>query len=185
MIESSSHETNDFNERHLPQLLVLQSEFEEVRDYLNELINFVNYKHDPADATTLQKALTEALIISYFRNMKKSEHYFQEHEVRRALSLHFSESELILHKKLEDLRDDEIAHSNAENYDVIIQLEKEIDKIEESELEESPIPYLMEIISTHSMKPTRMPLEPDELEMLSEMVHKIQFKINEIIEGLT
>ncbi len=185
MIENSTESASNLDKKHLPLLYVFQREFEEVRDYINSLKNLENYKLDVREATTIQKALNDSLIVSYFRNMKKSDHFYEEHKIRKLLKLSFSKEELILHKKLEDLRDKEVAHSDGEQHDVRIYLEKEEIENEEQDSKEEIKPDYIEIISTHSMVPLRQPLEPGELDMLTDMVHKIRTKVDDVIAELT
>ena len=56
----------------LSYLYMLEQEFQEVNDLINELKKYEPFKLDVREATPTQNALNIAVIISYARNFKKT-----------------------------------------------------------------------------------------------------------------
>ena len=56
----------------LSYLYMLEQEFQEVNDLINELKKYEPFKPDIREATPTQNALNIAVIISYARNFKKT-----------------------------------------------------------------------------------------------------------------
>ena len=142
---------------------ILEQEFQEVNDLINELKKYEPFKLDVREATPTQNALNIAVIISYARNFKKNYGFYSIEEINAQLKQNFSEVENALHKKIITERDKEFAHSDASINDIKI-------------YSEGPF--------SHSGRTLRQLLEKKDLIILQNMISKIREEINDQINNI-
>ncbi|MCB0748320.1 MAG: hypothetical protein KDC90_12740 [Ignavibacteriae bacterium] len=146
-----------FSENLLSYLHLVEDEFIEITEYVNTLKNIKPFILDVRESTSVQKSLNLTVIISYTRCFTNNYGFYNTKEVNDILISEFTNGELDLHKKIKKMRNQQFAHSDASAHDIQIYDEG---------------------FYTHSMKVVRENLEIDELELLSNMIHKIRNQID-------
>jgi hypothetical protein len=151
---------NPLEEKRLAYLYLLFSEFWEVNDLINTLMNYKHFVLDVRESTSIQNALNIAVVISYARNFKDSRG-FSSVDTNAQLIKGFTSEEKVLHEQMIVWRDQEYAHSDS-------------------------LPNDMQVYSNggYSRKVVRQLLEKNQLETLKVMVNKIRCEIGNQINEL-
>lgn len=152
-----------FTENLLSYLFLLKKEFHEVNKFINSLNNYEPHKLDVSETTPQQSALNIAVVISYARNFKRNLGFYNAFEINKILIQDFTDEEIKLHKQMIKWRDTEFAHSDADSNDILIDMDENF---------------------SYSLRRIRQPLEKNELDFLSSMVHKIQAQVEKQIKCL-
>lgn len=144
----------------LPYLYLLSSEFWEVNDLINTLMNYKHFVLDVRESTPIQNALNIAVVISYARNFKSSRG-FSSVDTNAHLIKGFTSEEKVLHEQMIVWRDQEYAHSDS-------------------------MPNDIQVYSNggYSRRVVRQLLEKNQLETLKVMVNKIRYEIGNHINEL-
>ena len=151
---------NPLEEKRLSYLYMLSSEFWEVNDLINTLLNYKHFVLDVRESTPIQNALNIAVVVSYARNFKSSRG-FPSVDINAHLVKDFTSGEKTLHEQMIVWRDQEYAHSDS-------------------------LPNDIQIYSGggYSRRVVRQLLEKNQHEMLKEMVKKIRYEIGNQINEL-
>lgn len=135
---------------------LLRNEFKEIRELIRALINYKPFEIDVRHATLIQKALNIAIAVSYTRNFKNSRGFNFQKIINDEIINNFTEASINLHEKLIDARDQEFVHSDSNAHD---------------------IKFNEHTNTIYSRGVVRQLLDKEQLNMLLEMVSKIQSHI--------
>ncbi len=144
-------------------LYLMKDEYFEVREFIKTLSNYKPFKLDVRHATTIQKALNIALVVSYSRNFRNSHGIKYQDEINRILIDDFENDESELHQKMKDQMNQEFAHSDATAHDIRLN-------------EYTDVKYSSRVV--------RELLDKDQLDKLLGMVTKIQKSVKKELEKL-
>ena len=159
--ESNINISNDpLKEKRLSYLYLLYSEFWEINDLINTLMNYKHFVLDVRESTQIQNALNIAVVISYARNFKSSRG-FSSIDTNAHLIKDFTSEENVLHEQMIVWRDQEYAHSDSLPNDIQVYSE-----------------------GGYSRRVVRQLLEKKQLERLKGMVNKIRYEIGNQINEL-
>lgn len=159
--ESNKNSSNSSQEENrLSYLYLLSSEFWEINDLINTLMNYKHFVLDVRESTSIQNALNIAVVISYARNFKNSRG-FSSVDTNTHLIKGFTSEEKVLHEQMIDWRDQEYAHSDS--------LPNDIQDYTNG---------------GYSRRVVRQLLEKNQLETLKVMVNKIRYEIGNQISEL-
>jgi hypothetical protein len=152
--------TNSSFENCYKNLIVIDKNLTDFRDFLVELKKCKPFHNDAHEASIVQISLNTSVLIAYGRIFKNNRGFKHHRDICKLLKTNFSEKESMLHKKVLDLRDQAIAHSDFDFHKVEIHRDD---------------------IFEHSI--IRMePLELAELEMLLHMFVKLNKYVEEFLE---